>query len=332
MRVLHLLVSNKFSGAENVVCTIIKCFENDIDMAYCSLDGPIRDVLNKRNIKFYGLKKINLRNVKKIIKIYKPDVIHAHDYTASVLASFSGFKGKIISHIHNNAPFAKTKNFKSNLYSLTIKKYSNIVGVSNKIYEEAIFKNKMKDKFKTIYNYIDKQNILDLSLEPNTDKYDIYFIGRLTEPKNPFLFIEIVKRINKNIYAPAVMIGEGPLYDECQRIINEQNLKIKLIGFKENPYCIIKNCKLGIMPSAYEGFGLTALESLILNKPVLNSGVGGLSEVFKFNQELICKDIDDYVLKALEILNEQKEFDFSKSIERFTSKLDFKDKIRKLYK
>lgn len=43
MRVLHLLQSSRFSGAENVVCQIIKMFENDkaITMAYCSRDGQI---------------------------------------------------------------------------------------------------------------------------------------------------------------------------------------------------------------------------------------------------------------------------------------------------
>lgn len=51
------------------------------------------------------------------------------------------------------------------------------------------------------------------------------------------------------------------------------------------------------MPSKYEGFGLTAIESLILNKPVLNSGVDGLGEIFKYNQELICKNLDEYINK-----------------------------------
>ena len=50
--VLHLLASNSYSGAENVVCTIIDNCSDKYDMYYCSPDGPIRDILEKRNIKF----------------------------------------------------------------------------------------------------------------------------------------------------------------------------------------------------------------------------------------------------------------------------------------
>ena len=50
-RVLHLLASNSYSGAENVVCTIIdNCSE--YDMYYCSPDGPIRKSLEDRKINF----------------------------------------------------------------------------------------------------------------------------------------------------------------------------------------------------------------------------------------------------------------------------------------
>ena len=53
MRIIHLLQSSKFSGAENVVCQIISMMENDdVEMAYCSCDGQIREALSERNIKF----------------------------------------------------------------------------------------------------------------------------------------------------------------------------------------------------------------------------------------------------------------------------------------
>ena len=58
MKVLHLLSSNKYSGAENVVCQIIKMFGNDAEMVYCSPDGDIRKTLNDKNIKFIPLKEL----------------------------------------------------------------------------------------------------------------------------------------------------------------------------------------------------------------------------------------------------------------------------------
>ena len=58
---------------------------------------------------------------------------------------------------------------------------------------------------------------------------------------------------------------------------------IKMIGYQSNPFPWIIASNVGIMPSKYEGFGLTAIEATILNKKVLNSGVGGLSYIYRNN-------------------------------------------------
>lgn len=336
-KVLHVLASNKFSGAENVVCTIIETLKDDYNMAYCSPMGPIEDVLNKRNIRYFGLKKMNLKSLKKIINVYQPDVIHAHDYRASILTAFSGFNGKIISHLHNNCPFAKSWNLKSYLYSITIKKYNIILGVSNKVYDEAIFKNKMKNKFQLMYNYINKNNILTKAEIPYDKKYDLFFIGRLTAQKQPYIFIKIVNEIKKTYpNISAVMIGEGELLSGCNDLIKKLNLENNIVmnGFTDNPFAIIKQCKIGIMPSAWEGFGLTVIESMILGKPVLNSGVGGLGEIFKNNPEFICKN--DGVEKTIELLKDNNKYNkLSKQAKliskKFTDEEAYKQAMKKIY-
>ena len=55
MKILHILSSNKYSGAENVACQIIALFREEDDVAYCSPDGQIADALKERNIKFIPL-------------------------------------------------------------------------------------------------------------------------------------------------------------------------------------------------------------------------------------------------------------------------------------
>ena len=55
MKIMHLLATNSFSGAENVVCQIIDMYKNDknLDMVYCSPNGKIKNKLVEKNIKFY---------------------------------------------------------------------------------------------------------------------------------------------------------------------------------------------------------------------------------------------------------------------------------------
>ena len=312
-KVLHLLASNKYSGAENVACTIINNCTERFDMVYCSPRGDIERTLEKMNINFCGLKKLNVTNLNKIIKQYKPDIIHAHDYKASVIAAFSSFKGKIISQLHNNDPLAKIWSLKSFLYSITIRRYQRIIGVSQLVYDEAIFKNKMLDKFIVVYNFVDVNEVIKKSNEECHEKeYDVFFIGRLTKQKNPIFFIKIINQLKaRKPDIRAVMIGEGELKEDCIDEIRRLKLdnQVEMLGFLDNPFPVIKNCKVCIMPSLWEGFGITAIESMILNKPVINSGVGGLKEIFKNKPDLVCQSLDDYCEKAIKYLDLQDDYE-----------------------
>lgn len=331
-RIMHLLSSNSFSGAENVACTIINNIKNDEDVVYCSPEGPIKEKLEKDNINYIPLKKLNYFQVKKAVGGYNPDILHAHDFKASLIAGLFSGKSKIISHIHKNDPNMSKLSIKSLLYKILSKRFYRIVGVSDSILHEYIFKKSIKEKYISVFNYIDKDEVLKKSKEYQIkENYDLFFFGRLSEEKNPIEFIEIVKKLNdKRI--KCVMIGDGPLNKDCKELIKIYGLQsnIDMIGFKENPFPYIKNSKIGLMPSKYEGFGLTALESLILGKPVLNSGVGGLKEIFK-DTDMICNNIDDYVRSCLLYKNCNKN-DFSLLYSKYVDYNCWKKLLEQIYK
>ena len=143
MRILHLLQSHRFSGAENVVCQIIGMFkgENGFEMAYCSRDGQIKEALKERDISFYPIKEMSVSEVKRVVKQYNPDIIHAHDITASVLAILvaSGRTCKVISHIHVNNLNMAHINKKTLLYGMISPRFSHIFWVSRSCYDSYVF-------------------------------------------------------------------------------------------------------------------------------------------------------------------------------------------------
>ena len=333
-RVLHVLVSNKFSGAENVVCSIIEnC--NNYEMFYCSPKGPILKELEKRNINFIPLNKISPKELNRIVKEYQIDIIHAHDYKASFITALTHNRCKKISHLHNNTQFAKKWNIYTLLYALCSRKFDHIIGVSNQVFNEAKYKNYINKKYTTIYNCIDLENIILKSKEKYDKKYDLFFIGRITEQKNPLKLITIVEELHKDYKnIKVVIIGNGDLMDKLKKSIKEKGLEknIDIVGYQENPYRIIKNSRIGLMPSKWEGFGLTAVESLALGKPVLNTFNGGLGEIFKYDKDfsLTCSNIK-------KLLNNKDEYDklSKKSIQiskEFTNKDKFKKEIELIYK
>ena len=333
-RVLHILATDRFSGAENVACTIIKNLSDEFDMAYCSPYGSIEGVLAEQNIKFFGINKLNRRNLKKIIRIYAPDIIHAHDYSASVKVAFSNYNGKIISQLHNNNPFAKYWNPKTILYALCAKRFNEVLGVSDKVLDEAIFRRYIKKRYNTIYNLIDLEKITaDAKAYKFSKRYDLCFIGRESQQKDPISFIKIVDSLKGgNPKIKACMVGDGDLSKSCYDMILKLGLEknIDMLGFQENPFPIVKNCKACIMPSKWEGFGMAAIEPLVLGKPVYNSGVGGLAEIFKGNEYFICKDLNEYIDK----INENKKVSKKTLLSiysKYTDKTLWKDKMVSVY-
>lgn len=106
MRILHLLKSNKYSGAENVVLTIMDVC-SDMDMVYASPDGSIREVVESRGHEFYPLNRPTIREVKKAIRELHPDVIHAHDFTMASTAAWAAGDIPVVAHLHNNPPWLK---------------------------------------------------------------------------------------------------------------------------------------------------------------------------------------------------------------------------------
>lgn len=304
-KILHVLPSNSFSGAENVVCTIIKN-ATEYDMYYCCPRGEIEEILKEKGIKYIPIDKLTPKNIKKVCKSEKIDILHAHDLKASFCCALSGFKGKIISQLHTNWDFNSSWNIYTITYYILMKKFYKIIVVSKEIVETSIFSKKYPHKFNVITNVVDKDEVIKKSKQFKTDKYDIIYVGRISKVKQPHIIIEITKQLKKNFpNIRTCIIGCGELEDECKSLIEKYDLKknIDMLGFKKNPFPYINNSKVALLPSKHEGLPMSVIECMILDVPVINSGVDGLSTLFKNNKEFICNNIEDYCATILKILN-----------------------------
>ena len=143
MRILHLLPTNKFSGAENVACQIINLFSGntDYEMAYCSPDGPIRKSVEEKGIRFISLESFSFRQARKAIGEFKPDLIHAHDLKASLLAVLVGRSVPVVSHVHVNSEDNHRLSIRSLAYLYAFTECKHIFWVSNSAYKEFYFNN-----------------------------------------------------------------------------------------------------------------------------------------------------------------------------------------------
>ncbi len=108
------------------------------------------------------------------------------------------------------------------------------------------------------------------------------FIGSLTERKKPIQVIRALKQIQlQGIDARADFVGSGPLRDLLISEITKLDLvgSIKLHGFLEEPFRILVNADVLVLPSLSEGISRAALEALHLGIPCVLRDVDGNSEL-----------------------------------------------------
>ena len=284
MKVLHLLTTSHFSGAENVVCQIIEiCHSENCKMIYCSPDGQIRDALKERNIDFEPLKNFSSKEIARVIGKVMPNIIHAHDMRASYMASKVNRNIPIISHIHNNGYDARSLSKKTLGYLWASRRISKIFWVSKSALNDFYFKKIVKKKSIVLSNILDLDKLALRASEAYTDvQYDIVFLGRLQYPKNPMRFVDVInKLVKQNPDVKAAIIGDGEQRSITVQKIQELHLQnnITLLGFISNPLGILKNAKALVMTSFWEGTPMSSLEALGLGIPVVSTPVDGLKDI-----------------------------------------------------
>lgn len=335
IKILHLLKSNSFSGAENVAITICKNLSDQYEGAYASPKGEISDWLEKDHITYYPMKKFSVKEFKRIINEFQPDIVHAHDFSASVMAAVCKERYKLISHLHNNPPWIRKKSLKTMVYQICKNRLDNILLVSEAIKKEAVFLNENDKCVQVIGNPIDDKEIQKKAFAFSVEPIDLLFVGRMTEQKNPKLFIDIVENMDKKGQKIiATMVGNGDLYEECKSYMEKLHISdtIKCEGFLENPYPYMKAAKILLVTSKWEGYGLVAREAMVLGTPVIAMDVGGLHEIFENIPEALWQSEEDMKEKVYKLLTDEKAYAaYHKKISNFQKKMmTLKNYLKKL--
>ena len=123
----------------------------------------------------------------------------------------------------------------------------------------------------------------------------ILYVGRLEKYKNIHLIIPALKHLPEDYYL--YIIGEGPYQTDLIKLIKNLNLTkhVKILGHlsdKETNQWM-KTSSVFITLSDIEAFGITVLEALAANTPVIVNNKGGLSELAdKFPNEVMRMESD----------------------------------------
>ena len=93
--------------------------------------------------------------------------------------------------------------------------------------------------------------------------------------------IRIFAEVRRKIPARLIIVGDGPDRSACEILVHELNLEeyVRFLGKQLELVPILSCADLMLMPSQSESFGLSALEAMACEVPVVSSSVGGLPEL-----------------------------------------------------
>lgn len=284
MKVMHVLNSRIYSGAEKVVCQIIKSFRDDVEMVYCSPDSDIvRQMLAEQDVTFLPMETMSTSELKRVIAQEQPDLIHAHDMRASFFSALCCGKIPLVSHIHNNAYDARGLSPKTIAYLLAGFKAKHILWVSNSSFEGYAFHKFFAKKSSVLYNIIDTEAIFDKkSQDGNTYDYDMIYVGRLTFQKDPQRLMRLCARLKeRKPDLKVAIVGTGELEEEVKQLCVELKIQdnVHFLGFQSNPIKMVHDSKAMILTSRWEGTPMCALEAMALGTPVVSTPSDGMTDL-----------------------------------------------------
>jgi len=243
------------------------------------------------------------------------DIIHAHDwlaYPAGIAAMEVSGKPLVI-HVHATDFDRSGGNVNPDVYRIEkngMDAASKIITVSNLTRDIVINKYYIQpDKVETVYNAVEPVSFTDdIIIDKGFNEKVVTFLGRITLQKGPEYFIEAaykVLKVMKNVRF--VMAGSGDMMERMMR--RAASLKITdrfhFTGFLKGKdvFTMLAMSDVYIMPSVSEPFGISPLEAMQSNVPVIISKQSGVSEVLTHAVKTDFWDIDAMADAIYGILN-----------------------------
>ena len=256
--------------------------------------------IKNRLINYFRIIQISIFTTHKIIKKENIDIVCFQDPVSSFFSilflKVRRAEVKIVVETHGD--FIETLSLEKNLVLprlykklfYIMAKYSigksNIIRAVSSSTEQQVLdidSSKSVVRFPAWIDFKDFQNIEPKPL--SKDKFNILFIGSVTDRKKPHMIIEAIQRINDKSYHLSI-IGPAPnekYFKELKDLIDKSDLQnqVSLIGpvDRESVKDYYSTSNLMILPSISEGLARVIFESQVAMCPVLVTDAPGMSDI-----------------------------------------------------
>lgn len=313
MRVLHVIESLEFGGAEKIVISLANSMAATHEVAVCCVKavGALGPELDPR-IRVFSLGKgegndfsLPLR-LARVLRRERYDVVHTHNWgvflegtAAAVLAGvpvrIHTVHGPYIPHPPTAAAKAKVA-LRHLLERLLARRVRRIAAVSDAIREYIVRDIRIgASTVVTVHNGIP----VDTAVPPREHaggETAFIAVGRLAGIKNHALMVRAFHRaIEAGMKARLAIVGDGPERPEIERYVGEHGLQesVRLLGFRSDIESLLGQADVFLLTSRYEGISVAVLEAMRAALPVIATRVGGVPETVRDGETGVLVEPDD---------------------------------------
>jgi glycogen(starch) synthase len=232
------------------------------------------------------------------------DVIHAHDwltYPAGIAAKKISGKPLVV-HVHATEFDRSGEHVNQPVYDLERQGMTEadlVITVSNLTRQIVIERYGIPpEKVITVHNAVEPVDRPELDgVTKHVREKVVTFLGRVTYQKGPDYFVEAAyKVLQKDSNVRFVMAGSGDLLNRMIRRVAQLKIatKFHFTGFLAGPEVdkMFAMSDVYVMPSVSEPFGISPLEAMRSNVPVVISKQSGVAEVLQHALKVDFWDID----------------------------------------
>lgn len=305
-RVLHVIGGGEFGGAERHILNLAAAMDPSLVEVFicCLFVDPFVRVAREAGINAHSIPmrhKLDFGIITKLrdfIAAEKIDIVHTHGVRANlvgrVAARMAGVE-IVVTTVHSLLVQDYPDLF-SRLANTFIEKASrglttHFIAVSGGLQRALIQQGIQEDKITVIYNGLNPQVFLNsgspsgrwrekAGFKPGTPLVAI--VGRLHPVKGHRYFLKSAAEIIRDrTDVHFLVVGSGPERDRLEEYTRKLGIAdhVTFTGFVSDVCELMPDLNLLIVPSLWEGFGLTALEAMAVGVPVVATSVGGLPEI-----------------------------------------------------
>ena len=315
MKILYMITGLSLGGAEKVVVDLsdqMNALGHTVKVAYLTGEVLIRPVSDDVEIIALNLNSKNdllsaSIKYKKLLKRFRPDIVHAHMVHANIFARINRVGAhipKLICTAHNSNEGGKARML---AYRLTNRLSDINTNVSQEATDSLISKGAFKkNNVITVYNGIDLSKFEKSSSSEVLDEnvINIISVGRFNEQKDYPNLINAFARLKKNITTNIrlTIVGDGELRSTIEALIKDLQLEkdITLLGRRSDIPQLLSQADIFVLASKFEGFGLAIAEAMACKCYVVATDSGGVSEVMGDTGQLVPIRDSQALAKELE--------------------------------